>query len=107
MSERLDRLVDREPRHIGRDLEKDMTRLAEIDRAEILSVLLLGGANAVVIEELADHLRLIRVVLGAERDVMDRAGALTGSPKIDDRAGFRIGRAITPDRAVATALGEA
>ena len=44
---------------------------------------------------------------------MDRAGALkaarktTGSPKIDDRAGFCIGRAITPGRAVAAALGEA
>jgi hypothetical protein len=44
---------------------------------------------------------------------MDRAGSLkaarktTGSPKTDDRAGFRIGRAKAPDRAVAAALGEA
>ena len=50
--ERLDRLIDREPRRIGRDLEKDVTPLAEIDRAEILPVLLLSGGNAAVIEGL-------------------------------------------------------
>src|SRR5919109_4447895 len=37
-SERLSRLVDRESRPVGRDLEEHATRLTEIDRMEVLAV---------------------------------------------------------------------
>src|SRR5216684_1201062 len=37
-AERVGRLVDREPWLIGRDLEEDAARLAEINRAEVLAL---------------------------------------------------------------------
>ena len=44
--EALRRLVHREARIVGRDLEQHAARLAEIDRAEIVAVLLLGHMQA-------------------------------------------------------------
>ena len=52
-------------------------RLAEIDRAEVVAVLLFRGADAVVVRELRDHLGLRRVVGGAEGDVVHRAARPT------------------------------
>jgi hypothetical protein len=43
----LDRLVDRKSRKIGRDLEQNAARLAEVDRAEVLTVLLFRRVPAV------------------------------------------------------------
>jgi hypothetical protein len=45
----LDLLVDRESGNIGRDLEQNTARLAEVDRAEIVAVLLFGQVPSLVV----------------------------------------------------------
>ncbi len=47
-AERRGRLVHGEAGLVGRDLEQNMAGFAEIDRAEIVAVLLLGRLEAVV-----------------------------------------------------------
>src|ERR1700733_11559373 len=72
----LDRLVDRKSWNIGRDLEQYPAGLAEVDRAEILAVLLFGRMSSVFTDQLFGHLRLLHVVRGAEGDVMYRTASL-------------------------------
>jgi len=81
LAERRQRFVDGKARNIGRDLEQDMARLAEIDGAEVVAVLLLGRADAVVVGELFDHRRLRHVIGRAKGDVMDRTRALPAGQK--------------------------
>src|SRR5262245_31498622 len=94
------------------DLEQDPARLAEIERAEIAAVLLLGGADAVVRRELPHHGELLGILGGAEGDVVHRARAQTtrrgraGAPQVDDGAGFASLGAIAGGGAVASGLGE-
>src|SRR5262249_50733755 len=70
LAERVDGLVDRKARIIGRNLEQHSARLAEIDRPEILPIDLLGRPEAMVCGGLARHGRLRCIIGGAERDVM-------------------------------------
>ena len=84
LAERLDRLVDGEAGDVGGDLEQHAAGLAEVDRAEVVAVLLLGRMHAVLAHELLRHRGLLGIVGGAERDVMHRAAALTaaaGNPR--------------------------
>src|SRR6202034_1477118 len=75
VAERFDRLVDGKTRNIGRDLEQDAAGLAEVNRAEILPVELMGWPQAQLRDELLRHRRLARVVGGAKRDVVHRTAA--------------------------------
>jgi hypothetical protein len=85
----LERLVDREARADGRDLEQHAARLAEVDRLEV---------------EAVDHRRRMRPALGdaplpglvlvgrgREGDVMDTAGA--GDARLGRRVVVRVPRA--------------
>jgi hypothetical protein len=68
-------LVGGEARRVGRDLEQDAAGLAEVDRVEVLPVDHGRDVEAEGGDALAPFaLDLPR--LGAERDVVDRAGAL-------------------------------
>src|SRR5712692_5379032 len=74
-AERVGRLVDREPRLIGRDLEEDAARLAEINRTEVLAL----DDRRHVAAGLDQHLspvQLVGVVAGTPGHVMDGAGGL-------------------------------
>ncbi len=105
-------LVDREAGDIGRDLEQDMARLTEIDRAEIIPVALFRGADAVVLNETAHHLPLRGVIGRPEGDMVDRARALpgrqeaAGDAQVDHPADRRALRGIADQRVLAPDLGE-
>src|SRR5437763_6642616 len=73
-AQRLARLVEREARLVGRDLENHAARLAEIHRAEILPLDLVRRCEAELTEAVC-HLALVRIARRAERDVMQRADA--------------------------------
>src|SRR5258707_15090203 len=62
----LDRLVDRKSGNIGRNLEQNTAGFAEVDRAEVLAVLLFGRMSAVCADQLLGHLRLLYVVRSAK-----------------------------------------
>src|SRR5262249_50588232 len=68
----VDRLVDGETRLVGRNLEQHATRFAEVNRAEVLAVLLLRVSQAMVPRKLFRHRRLSRVVSRAKCDVVHR-----------------------------------
>src|SRR3984893_8820158 len=101
-AERGYRLVDGETGVVGRDLEEDAAGLAEVDRAEVLTILLFGRLQAMLVTKPRGHCGLCGIILGAKRDVVYRATAhgapqeALGLMKIDDTAG--IG-AIAADRA--------
>src|SRR5476649_633658 len=69
------RLVGGKTGAVGGDLEQDAVRLAEIKAAKIKPVDLARVADVKFIEPLRPGL-VLRVVGGAERDVMHAAGAL-------------------------------
>src|SRR5882672_6147343 len=69
-TEGFERLVDREPGDVGRDLEQNTTRLAEIDRTEIVAILLFSRVSSVRTDQLFGHLRLLCVVGNTEGNVM-------------------------------------
>jgi hypothetical protein len=61
------------------DFKENPAGFVEVDRAEILAIDLLRRPKAMVRDKLVRHLRLSRVICGAECDVMNRAPAkLTG-----------------------------
>src|SRR5262249_9492071 len=88
----LDRLVNGETGNIGRYLEQNATRLAEIDRTKVIAVLLVRRTLVVRSDEFLRHLRLLCVVRCAKGDVMHRAAPLMSSQKspglvnVDDAA---------------------
>ena len=92
VAQRFDRLVDGKARRVGRDFEQNAARLAEINRAKILPVELMGRPQAEIGDELLRHRRLGRVVGGAKGDVMHRTAAEPAGQKtfrfadIDDAA---------------------
>ena len=51
-TEGLDRFVDRKSGNVGRDLEQNAARFAEVDRAEVVAVLLFGRVLAVGADQL-------------------------------------------------------
>ena len=65
LAERGQRLVGSEARIVGRDLEQDATGLAEVDRAEIVAILLLGRVQAMMLGELGMGKGRFEVVLEA------------------------------------------
>ena len=71
----LGRLVHREPRPVGGDLEQRPARLAKIDRVEVLAIDLRRGVEAVGRQHVAQR-HLVVVVGGPEGDVMDRTHPL-------------------------------
>jgi len=66
----------RQSGNIGRDLEQHASGFTEIDRAEVLAILLFGRAPGVVADQLLGHLRLLCVVRSTEGDVMHRTASL-------------------------------
>src|SRR5215213_7095347 len=75
-AERLHRLVGRKTRAVGRDLEQNAVGLAEIQAAEIEAVDLAAVGDAEFVQALGPGV-VLRLVGGAERDVVDAAGART------------------------------
>src|SRR3954465_9323855 len=112
-SQRRDRLVDGEAGDVGRDLEQHAAGLAEVERAEVVAVLLVGRADAMVLGELAPHRELRLVVGSAERDVVHRTGALraaeelAGHADIDDAADLAPVRLEADGRTLAAEFREA
>src|SRR5437763_8001859 len=92
------RFVSREAGWVGRDLEQDPARLAEVDRVEILPVDHGRHVETGGFDPLAPF-PLCGVVLGAESDVVDSARALAadrarvGTHEIHDRSPAAGGRA--------------
>src|SRR6185295_4171618 len=92
------RLIDRKAGLVGGDLEQHPAGLAEIDRPEVLAILLSGWMQVVIGDELARHCCLFAVVAGAKSDVMYRTATQTRGSKprrladIDDAAnpGLRL-----------------
>src|SRR5258706_15499569 len=74
LAERGDGLVDRKAGRIGRDLEKHTARFPEIHRPEVLPIQLGRVLQAVVLQKLARHRSLCRVIGRAESDMVDRTG---------------------------------
>src|SRR5580704_4410406 len=111
VAEGFDRFVDGKARNIGRDLEQNAAWLAEINRAKILSVELMGRPQAEIGDELLRHRRLAGVIRGAKRDVMHRTAAEPAGQKtlcfadIDDAAD-RLAGAQAPKRSVPAAVLE-
>src|SRR6187431_2012394 len=71
-AERGDRFVNSESGNIGGYLEKHAAGLLEVERAEVLAVLLVGGADAVVLGQLALQHERRFVVGSAKSDVVNR-----------------------------------
>ena len=69
------RLIGRKAGAVGGDLEQDAVGLPEIQAAEIKAVDLAGVADAELVQPLGPG-ALLRLVRGAEGDVMHAAGAL-------------------------------
>ena len=74
-AQRFHRLVGRKARTVGGDLEQDAVGLAEIEAAEIEAVDLAAVGDAQFVQPLRPGV-ILRLVGGAERDVVDAAGAL-------------------------------
>ena len=74
-AQRFHRLVGGETGPVGGDLEQDAVGLAEIQAAEIKPVDLARVADAEFIQPLCPCM-ILRLVRGAERDVVHAAGAL-------------------------------
>src|SRR5215216_2949918 len=74
LAERLHRLIRRKARAVRRDLEQDAVGLAEIEAAEIEAVDLAAVGDAEFVQALGPGV-ILRLVGGAERDVVDAAGA--------------------------------
>src|SRR3954452_4569210 len=97
-------LINGEAGYVGRDLEQHAARLAKVDRAEIIAVLLPGWMEAVRCDKLFRHRRLFGIIGRAKGDVMDRAAALPAREKaaslmnVDDRPERRIGRSKAEQR---------
>src|SRR3984893_491149 len=72
------RLVDGETGVVGRDLEEDATGLAEVDRAEVLTILLFGRLQAMLVTKPRGHCGLCGIILGAKSNVVDRPQAQGG-----------------------------
>src|SRR5258708_20128144 len=93
---------------MGRDLEQNVAGFAEVDRAEVLAVLLFGRMPAVGADQLLCHLRLLYVARSAEGDVMHRTAPLVPSQNsrgfVDvDHAAFHLARPSAPDHPPSTA----
>src|SRR6187402_3890924 len=71
----LDRLVDQEARRVGRYLEENAARLAEVDGVEVGSVL--HGRHTDVPSQLLLPVQLRGIIAGAEGDVMHRTRSHT------------------------------
>src|SRR6201995_5011210 len=98
----LDRLGVRESGENGRDLEQNAAGFAEVDRAEILAVLLFGWVPTMGADQFLGHLRLLCVVRSAEGNVVYRTAPLMPAHHcggfIDvDHAAFRIARRSEAD----------
>src|SRR5215475_14721731 len=79
LTERCGGFVDGESGLVSCDLEQDTTGFAEVDRAEIVAVLLLRRVPLVCRYQLLSHCGLLRVIRCAEGDVMHRATSLMPS----------------------------
>src|SRR3954464_11805673 len=80
-SELGNRLVDRKARNVGCDLEQHAAGFTEVDRAEVVTVLLLGRMEAGAIDQPLRHGGLCGIVWRAEGDMMHRARALRAAQK--------------------------
>jgi hypothetical protein len=112
LAERLDGLIHGKAGDVGSNLEQDAARLTEVDRAEVVAVLLFSRMHPVRLHELLRHGGLIGVVDSAEGNVMHRARALparqeaAGLVDVDNAAMRRI-RLEPDDRAFASGFGKA
>src|ERR1700722_7386162 len=75
LAKRFDGFINGEAGNIRGDLEQDPAGFTEVDRTEVVAVLLLGRMLAVGLHQLTRHFGLVGVIDGAEGDVMYRAGA--------------------------------
>jgi hypothetical protein len=80
-TQRIERFIDREARLVSCNFKENPAGFVEIDRPKILAIDLLGRPKAMVRDELVRHLRLSRVICGAECDVMNRALAKPAGKK--------------------------
>ncbi len=100
-------------RHVRGDLEEYAARLAEIDRTEVVAILLRRGPDAIRRLELPHHGCLCRIVGRAKGDVMHRTGAGTSAretadlTQIDDAADLRVRRPEARDRTFAALFRKA
>ena len=100
-AERIHGLINGEAGNIGGDLEQDAAGFTEVDRTEVVAILLLGRMLTMGLHQLARHFGLVGIIDGAEGDVVHRAGALASGQEalglidVDDAAGrivrFRSG----------------
>ena len=77
----ISRFIDREAWLVSCDFKENPAGFVEIDRPEILAIDLLRRPKAMVRDEYVRHLRLSRVICGAECDVMNRAPAKPAGKK--------------------------
>ena len=107
------RLIYGEAGNIRRDLKQHSARFAKIQRPEVVSVLLLGRLDAVVLGEFLHHRELSCVVGRPEGNVVHRARPLTATQEIPhcldvDDAAYACPAGPVPDnRAFPSFLREA
>ena len=107
LAERVDRLVDGEPRTIGRDLEEYSSRLAKVNRLEVVPIELRRDVVAKRCE-LGTNLHLLRFTRRPKRDVVHRSGSHHARPdagnaaQVDDGAGTAVAGGVTEDAALLT-----